>query len=90
MTDPAQRAESVKSCPWSSTAPTPQAPVTNGMKQMADDIGALGYFETSALASIGVKEVFEAAAREAFRAAREGYKPKSDKGGQAGFCCCCS
>ena len=73
----------------SSTAPVPQAPVTDGMKQLSDDIGAIGYYETSALASIGVKEVFEAAAREAFKAAREGYKPKVDNGGQAG-CCCCS
>ena len=41
-----------------------QAPVTEAQaKEMAKKIGALGYFETSAKENLGVKEVFEEAAR---------------------------
>ena len=62
--------------------PLIQAPVTDAQaKEMASKIGAKGYFETSAKENLGVKEVFE----EAARLACEGADPKPNSGP---FDCC--
>ena len=59
-----------------------QAPVTKAQaEEMAKKIGAEGYFETSAKENLGVKEVFE----EAARLACEGADPKPKSGP---FDCC--